>query len=158
VDPTTIEAYPIGFAIVAGDASASRPQSPEVVRWYCGAPSSGASEPASCPRGSPLTLRIVFPSCWDGTNLDSADHRGHVVYGSDDGCPATHPAPVPELVIDVAYRFSGDPSSLRLASGALTGAHADFLNAWDPGALEDHVDRCLRRGVDCGVPATRAFG
>jgi hypothetical protein len=157
VDPATIETYPLGLAMVAGDVSSSRPQSPDVVRWFCGAPSAGTAEPVSCPRGAPLTLRVVFPACWDGTNLDSDDHRGHVSHARGGGCPATHPVPLPELVIDVAYRFSGDPSSLRLASGPLTGAHADFLNAWDAQALADHVERCLRRGVDCGVPATRAF-
>jgi hypothetical protein len=157
VDPAAIQPYPLDLAIVAGDPAATGPQD-DAVRWYCGAPSAGTRQPVSCPRGSPLTLRVVFPACWDGTNLDSDDHRGHVFYGDDAGCPATHPVPLPELVIEVAYRFSGDPSSLRLSGGPVWSAHADFLNAWDPDALADHVDRCLREAVDCGVPATRAFG
>lgn len=36
-----------------------------------------------CPQG--LRTQIVFPSCWDGKNLDSSDHQSHMSYPIDGG-------------------------------------------------------------------------
>lgn len=33
-----------------------------------------------CPDG--LRAQIFFPSCWNGVDLDSPDHKSHVVYPS----------------------------------------------------------------------------
>jgi hypothetical protein len=155
-DPNLVSPYPLGLAMVAGDMSATEPQSLSVVAWHCGASSVVSAHPPSCPRTAPLTLRVVFPSCWDGERLDSGDHRSHVAYADAQGCPATHPTTLPELVLDVSYAFAGDPANLRLASGEIITAHADFLNAWDPDALARNVESCLRRGIDCGVAARRS--
>lgn len=51
----------------------------------------------NCPDG--LRSQVVFPSCWDGVNVDSDDHKSHMSYplGSapDSGdCPDTHPVKV----------------------------------------------------------------
>ena len=64
---------------------------------------------------------------------------------------------LPELVMDVVYDFVGDPSGSAAwrRAGVLSG-HADFLNAWDPGALAALVADCLDRGVDCGIAPVRA--
>ena len=58
--------------------------------------------PASpCPAGIMVNTR--FPTCWDGKNLDSADHQSHISYPSsgtfesNGPCPATHPVKVPQL-------------------------------------------------------------
>ena len=32
----------------------------------------------TCPDG--LRAQVFFPSCWDGVNLDSADHKSHMAY------------------------------------------------------------------------------
>ena len=37
-----------------------------------------------CATTAGLRLAVVFPDCWDGMHVDSADHRAHVA-GSDDG-------------------------------------------------------------------------
>src|SRR4051794_27463814 len=37
---------------------------------------------ANCPAGNRLGAVIEAPQCWDGKNLDSADHRSHVSYAS----------------------------------------------------------------------------
>jgi len=56
---------------------------------------------APCPAGIMVNTR--FPTCWDGKNLDSADHQAHVSYPStgtfesNGPCPATHPVKVPQL-------------------------------------------------------------
>ena len=38
---------------------------------------------------------MFFPSCWDGKNLDSPDHKSHMSYPNgafnDGTCPPSHP-------------------------------------------------------------------
>jgi hypothetical protein len=150
LDPSTVQTIPFGLAIVAGDTSSG-----DEVGWHCGASSELSSAPPVCPRGTPLALRVVFPPCWDGERLDSTDHRSHMSYVDDGRCPASHPVVLPELVVDVAYAFSGDPSGLRLASGDVGTGHADFLNAWDPLGLAQLVEGCLIREVGCGTKPNR---
>ncbi len=53
---------------------------------------------------------------------------------------------LPELVMDVAYDFVGDPSELHLASGGVLTGHADFIDAWEPAALDALVADCLGSG------------
>jgi hypothetical protein len=59
--------------------------------------------------------------------------------------------------MDIHYPVSGRPE-LLLASGALTTAHADFLNAWDQDKLETEVRLCINRQLTCGVVSNRATG
>lgn len=156
LDPAGIEPYPFGLKMVAGDMHAVAPQSTAIVAWHCGSSDDLSVRPPSCPRGFPLGLHVAFPPCWDGEHLDSADHRSHVAYPIDGSCPATHPVVLPELVVDVAYTFSGDPGELRLASGDVGSGHADFLNAWEQSGLQRLVVDCLQAGTGCGVPIVRS--
>ena len=41
------------------------------------------SNPETCTGG--LRAEVTFPSCWDGLNLDSADHKSHMAYPGPDG-------------------------------------------------------------------------
>lgn len=34
--------------------------------------------PNNCPNG--MRLEVMFPSCWDGKNVDSKNHQSHVAY------------------------------------------------------------------------------
>jgi hypothetical protein len=151
-----VRAFPFGLVMVAGDMSATAPQPTEVVAWHCGASPLVSSAPKRCTQDAPLALRVVFPSCWDGEHLDSADHRSHMAYGTPGGCPTSHPVVLPELVMDVAYDFVADPAGLRLASGGVLTGHADFVDAWAPEALDALVGSCLDRGDGCGIAPTRA--
>ncbi|GHE54748.1 hypothetical protein GCM10017771_77130 [Streptomyces capitiformicae] len=42
-----------------------------------------------CPEGSSLVRTSKFQSCWDGQNIDSANHRDHVAFADPDtgACP-----------------------------------------------------------------------
>ncbi len=60
-----------------------------------------------CPAGIMVNTR--FPTCWDGKNVDTADHHSHVAYPSsgtfESGgpCPATHPVKIPQLFYEAIF-------------------------------------------------------
>ncbi|KAG6915002.1 hypothetical protein DXG01_013955 [Tephrocybe rancida] len=111
----------------------------------------------SCPSG--VRAQVNFPSCWDGKNTDSPDHKSHVTFlsgGPDSGTCSDPKFPVvlPRIFIEV-YWNTGEFESLRSAAmnpsqpfvyayGDPTGYgyHADFLNGWDKGVLQKAVDQC----------------
>ena len=151
VDPTTVQPYPSGLMMIAGNAAAETEQPLEVVAWTCGAGIERAALPPECPPGRNVHLILTFPDCWDGVRLDSADHIDHVAYSTGGACPGTHPVAVPQLQFSVEYAHTGPVDGLALASGGLLSGHADFLNAWDPDKLAGEVRLCLHRNVVCGV-------
>ena len=71
-----------------------------------------------------------------------------MAYATRAGCPSTHPVAVPQITQIYRYATRGG-EDFSLASGG-TSAHADFVNAWKPGALEKLVDDCLNALVHCG--------
>lgn len=58
-----------------------------------------------CPGG--IRATVIFPSCWDGKNLDSPDHRSHMAYTptgralAGDECPVSHPVRVPQVMYEI---------------------------------------------------------
>jgi hypothetical protein len=78
-----------------------------------GAPCMGANDTSAfpstpCPGG--IRATVIFPSCWDGVNLDSPDHQSHVAYspGSEalgglagDKCPEGFPVRIPQVCISM---------------------------------------------------------
>ncbi|PHH90897.1 hypothetical protein CDD83_2316 [Cordyceps sp. RAO-2017] len=106
-----------------------------------------------------LRAETFFPSCWDGRNLDSADHKSHMAFPAigdyNTGvCPASHPV----ALLSVFLEFFYDTGAVRdfgrwvWAMGDPTGygLHGDFVNGWaDQGALERAMGSCTgARGVD----------
>lgn len=148
-----VSPFPNNLRMIAGDATATSPQSRGVTSWSCGADSGvdRSSTVPTCPdaRGSFLRLHIRFPECWDGRRLDSADHKSHMAYATRTGCPSTHPVEVPQITQIYRYRTL-DGEGFSLASGGQYSGHADFVNAWKPGALKKLVDDCLNELVHCG--------
>jgi hypothetical protein len=147
-----IKPFPRGLRMIAGDhmASAKNPQSTEYVSWKCGDGSGGtAKPPARC--GDLLRLRVLFPNCWDGRRLDSRDHKSHMRYSRSggQGCPSSHPVPVPSLELNFKWKVSGSLSSVALASGGVYSGHADFFNAWRQKAQKRLVRRCLNSSMVC---------
>lgn len=157
VDPTSVQAYPAGLMVVAGDmtATATAPQSPDLAGWTCGASPRNHTTPPRCPASAPLRAMVTFPDCWDGRRTDSADHRSHMANSSDGACPATHPVHVPQLTFVIDYPVWGEGHDLSLASGELEGIHSDFVNSWHQDGLEQEVAMCIRRGLVCGLSSNR---
>lgn len=121
-------AFRPGFRMLVGDAGLVHGKEggtvdPKVCHRCM--PKTGDNSNLNCaaPDGKELPLRfcpggirsvITFPTCWDGKNLDSVDHKAHMAYpvkGSttdqfdyDGGtCPETHPVKVPQVMYEVQW-------------------------------------------------------
>ena len=138
-----VRAFPAGLEMIAGNAAARSAQSQRVTYWSCGRRSTISSSIPTCD-GPSLRLQVFFPNCWDGSRLDSANHKRHMAYSTDGLCPASHPVEVPALALQIFYGVAGGAGS-ELASGGRFSGHADFVNAWNQPTLERLVDRYLNR-------------
>ncbi|MGA5036838.1 DUF1996 domain-containing protein [Streptomyces capoamus] len=123
-----------------------------------------------CPRGSDVVRTFRFQSCWDGRNIDSANHRTHVAFTAVDGsCPAGF-RPIPQLVQRIVY----DVDAPSLADGGRTVPlfavdsfpeqlhkpvtdHGDFINVFDEDLMREMVD-CINSGRTCGRPGGDGSG
>ncbi|OQR60348.1 hypothetical protein B6E66_30315 [Streptomyces maremycinicus] len=116
-----------------------------------------------CPSGSDVVRSFRFQSCWDGSNIDSANHRTHVAFAAADGtCPNGFKA-VPQLVQRIVY----DVDAPSLQDGGRTTPlfavdsfpeqlhkpvtdHGDFINVFDEDLMGEMVD-CINDGRTCGA-------
>jgi hypothetical protein len=157
VDPATVEPYPAGLMMVAGDAFAEEPQSVEIVAWGCGTGARRDQSPPDCriqldevgiePATSKgLRMWITFPDCWDGETLTTEIASSHVADSVAGACPSSHPVPIPQLQMAIDFP-AVDPERLSLASGGIETGHADFWNVWDQETLEQEVRLCLNRDL-----------
>ncbi|PNS16603.1 WSC domain-containing protein 2 [Sphaceloma murrayae] len=160
-----LKAFPEGFRMVAGDPfrrNATTDFAGKAVNFAClnyngpAKPETMNLPPYNCPNG--VRAQVFFPSCWDGKNLDSADHKSHMSYpksGSHDNgpCPDTHPVQLVSIFYEVIFStnelefWAGDAGTNQpfiFAQGDATGYgfHGDFLNGWDVSLLQKAVDSC----------------
>jgi len=139
-----VRAFPAGLKMIGGNAAARAAQGTQVTSWSCGRRSTVSTTIPTCARGS-LRLQVNFPNCWDGSRLDSPDHKLHMTYSTDGVCPASHPVEVPALTLVIHYAITGG-NGTELSSGGQFSGHADFVNAWNQATLQALVDRYLNRG------------
>ena len=149
-----VQPFPQALRFVVGSPTATLAEfrdSPGTVEGFeCGDISRSWDIPTSCVAGSQVNVRYQSPSCWDGVNLDSPNHKSHMSYPVGGYCPATHPVAVPMLEFKIAFPASGDLSQARLASGRGYTWHYDFFNAWDnPAILDALVTHCINGGLQC---------
>jgi hypothetical protein len=139
-----IVAFPPGLKVITGDSHATVPQSTRMLGWKCAnqAVEMLSPTPTACPATVNQVLVMRFPDCWNGRDLDSADHKSHLAFRVRGVCPSGYPIALPRLSFNVHYRLS-TLSGLTLASGSIFSAHADFFNAWNQGTLVALVARNL---------------
>jgi hypothetical protein len=157
-----VRPFPAGLRMVAGNSKALRPQSPRVTSWDCAvfkenfystrmtqnaAASSGIPE---CSQYANLQLKVTFPDCWNGTSLDSANHKSHMSYSVAGRCPASHPVALPSITLVYSY-LAIAPGAAMLSSGGQYSGHADFINSWNEPALTKLVETCLNERLYCPV-------
>ncbi len=146
ITPASVQPFPADFRMIAGgDTTQTKPR---VVSYGCGG-SARTTVPGNCGT-KPVRAHIHFPNCWVGGDAtDSFDHRSHMAVSKSSGCPASHPVPLPKIVIQIVYATT-DATGATLSSGSATTLHADFWNTWNQPALEALVATCLNPGGDCG--------
>ncbi|WP_343998903.1 DUF1996 domain-containing protein [Streptomyces thermocarboxydovorans] len=116
-----------------------------------------------CPEGSDVVRTFKFQSCWDGRNIDSANHRTHMAFTDENGnCPSGFKA-IPQLVQRIVY----DVDAPSLEDGGKTTPlfavdsfpeqlhkpitdHGDFINVFDEDLMNEMVD-CINSGRECGA-------
>merc|ERR1711959_147546 len=97
-----------------------------------------------------MGIAMAFPTCWDGNSLgNDNDHMSHMAYTVDGtvggDCPPGFPKRLPQIQLFVRinnyeggqYTFSDNtfPTDEEVF-------HADFMNGWEEGKLEEIIDGC----------------
>lgn len=120
-------AFKPGFRMLVGDATnrvSKNMKMQTCFRCYSG-PNFGGDNAAPCadakldtegfpknPCPGGIRSNILYPTCWDGVNLDSPDHKSHVAYPKNGAapfsgtsipgdCPSTHPVKIPQVMLEV---------------------------------------------------------
>jgi hypothetical protein len=156
---------PTGLRMIAGDAKMRVP-TPRGAQgqFYCAfygpgdldgvARSSNGNWPVCDPKSyATLHYMLQFPDCWDGKHLDSPDHKEHVAYGTDQGCPAGHPVRIPALTFDITYGVKGTSQGYYLSSDptgrTASSMHGDAFLMWDPDAMNKRTKDCVLQRRQC---------
>ncbi|KAL0943425.1 WSC domain-containing protein [Colletotrichum truncatum] len=115
---------------------------------------------ANCANG--VRFEMMFPSCWNGKDKDSPDHKSHMAYPDlviDGTCPEGFETSVPNLLYETiwnTYAFKNRAGRFVISNGDTQGYgyHGDFMSGWDEDFLQSAVDTCTNmsgRIEDCPV-------
>lgn len=180
-DLEAIQPVPVGLRMIAGNhmSQPGQEQDTSIVRWHCQSwgsddsanPQFSASIP-ECLAPDRVRMDIFFPSCWNGIDLDSSDHKSHMAYPINSGgpngtsCPSTHPVPIvrpsyhyafgvkpevydPSTVSSRGWKLAADMYVVDENTAGGNSLHADWVNAWHPEVMQALLDNCIKPGLDC---------
>ena len=113
-----------------------------------------------CPQGSSVVRTAFFQSCWDGQNIDSANHRTHIDFVEANGSCSNGFQAIPQLQVRLVY----DVPAPSIQNGQLQNAYAidsfpdqlhkaitdhnDFINFFNQNTM-NQVVQCINSGQDC---------
>ncbi|KAF9270754.1 hypothetical protein L218DRAFT_849364 [Marasmius fiardii PR-910] len=163
-----VTAFPKGFRMISGDpylrAYNSSIDDSRSIMMRCldtdltSGPDVYGMPTTKCRGG--IRSQIDFPTCWDGKNVDTANHKDHVRYAKGasfgnfgQGCPSTHPVQLPLLFFETYWDTTpfdnewtegngkqpfvwamGDPTGF--------GYHADYMMGWPADTLKAAMSQC----------------
>jgi len=174
-----VSPFPDNLRMIAGNASATTPQTGFTGEWRaqptisfsCGpAYRSNGRRQALIPdcsgQGNQLEMQIAFPQC---VNLAAGTYRAdqsHMSY-SEGGyygaaCPDSHPTDVSSIMYRIFFRpdeYGGSLTNLHLSSDVKadrilpggTTSHADWFGAWHPETMDMWVENCNNTQADCEI-------
>ncbi|KAL1868426.1 hypothetical protein VTK73DRAFT_3692 [Phialemonium thermophilum] len=179
-------AFKKGFRMIAGNAANTDPSkvskgnichrcwtSTNDNNFVGGAPCSGSDtvEIPANPSCKMIRQTIIFPTCWDGKNLDSPDHQSHVAYsgvGATGGgaCPSSHPVKLPQVMYELMWNVStfsdksqwpttGNPFVYSMNIGG-AAAHGDYVFGWEGNTLQKAMDSGCNLNRDCAAAGIHA--
>ncbi|MFE2962095.1 DUF1996 domain-containing protein [Streptomyces sp. NPDC059340] len=114
-----------------------------------------------CPQGSNVVRTFAFQSCWDGQNIDSANHRTHVAFADPaSGVCGNGFKAIPQLTMRLVYKitppvlqngvvknaFAVDGFPEQLHKSATD--HDDFISV-TTGGLANKIANCINTGRQC---------
>lgn len=170
---------PNGIKFIFGAFPDDSSKAPDTfIEYLCTAGASGAvyegspanpitfAEAISCAKAhsdGTFEVRIEAPSCWDGVNLDSADHRSHLAYPGYGTwgylkCDAAHPFVIPTYTYASSYTIlPTDNGDIHWASDEMDNSkprgwsiHVDYgPAAWDPTVLAMWTNNCINLQLNC---------
>ncbi|MCE7050777.1 DUF1996 domain-containing protein [Streptomyces purpurascens] len=158
-----VVAMPKALRIITGDAKAfTNGLNNANTSWSC----TGFEDRQStdkytiCPEGSSVVRTSNFQSCWDGQNIDSANHRTHVDFVEADGSCSNGFQAIPQLQVRLVY----DVPAPQINNGQVQNAfavdsfpeqlhkpitdHNDFINFFDDNVMNEMV-QCINNGENC---------
>ncbi|CZR65168.1 uncharacterized protein PAC_15068 [Phialocephala subalpina] len=182
-----VTAFKQGFRMLAGSAANQDPkkvQSGSICHrcWTStndntfvgGAPCTG-SDTVEIPLDAKCKMirqTIIFPTCWDGKNLDSPDHKSHVAYsgqGASGGgaCPSAFPVKLPQIMYEVMWNVStfsdksmwptdGTPQLIYSMNTGGAAAHGDYIFGWKGDSLQQAMDKNCNLNKDCPAAGLHA--
>lgn len=110
-----------------------------------------------CPEGSQVMRVHDFPSCWDGQNIDSPNHRDHIVFPDEEtGQCADGFTAVPQLRITLTYDIPREIQeagqytidSFPEENNNPASDHDDFANVMSQ-EIMNRVVNCVNGGQTC---------
>ncbi|WP_405521185.1 DUF1996 domain-containing protein [Streptomyces canus] len=155
---------PTALRIITGDAKAQVNGNANAnVNWSC----TGFENKVQlhdkypiCPQGSQVVRTTNFQSCWDGQNIDSANHRTHVAFAQANGACANGFKAIPQLQVRLVYNVPAP----KLQNGTVVNPYAvdtfpeqlhkpitdhnDFINFFSQNTMNQMVN-CINTGKKC---------
>ncbi|KAK2030075.1 hypothetical protein LX32DRAFT_338649 [Colletotrichum zoysiae] len=115
---------------------------------------------ANCANG--VRFEMMFPSCWNGKDLDSPDHKSHMAYPDlvmTGTCPDGFDTSVPNILYEVIWNtaaYKNRNGRFVIANGDVQGFgyHGDFMAGWDEDFLQSAINTCTNlsgRIEDCPI-------